>query len=132
MVISVNSSTEPRPEMALSNKEPSISETINSMSDIQLHRYNSTTMDLMERSVRKWAEELSTPEHQVKTYFIRIGLSEMQKSEMQIIFNKIPTSFFLGSETVDFLVKGGRDLLYENPEFKRLISDLNGKIVTEK
>ena len=35
--------TQPRPDMSFSREEPSIGETISAMSDVQLHRYNSTT-----------------------------------------------------------------------------------------
>lgn len=128
IVISVNSSTEPQPDMDLSNKEPSIGETIDSMSNIQLHRYNTTTLELMKKSLKKWADEASTPEHTIKPYFIRIGLKGIQEKKMQTIFNKIPTSFALSKETVDQLVKGGHNLLLKDPEFQRLILDLKGTI----
>ena len=74
VIITVNSSTAPRPEMSFSREEPSIGETISAMRDVQLHRYNSATLDLMKRSVVRWSKELSTPERQIQPYFINIGL----------------------------------------------------------
>jgi len=128
VIIVVNSSTTPRPEMAFSREEPSIGETISAMSDIQLHRYNSTTQDLMKRSVERWSKELSTPEIQIQTYFINIGLQSIRKPKLQTFFNKIPTSFALSKETVDKLVTGGHNLLHKDPEYQRLVSDMGGKI----
>jgi len=128
VVISVNSSTEPEPNMDTSREEPSISETVSAMSSVQLHRYNSSTLKLMETSVKQWAEEISTPEHQVKTYFIRIGLRDITKPELRLIFNKIPTSFGLSKEVIDHLVNGGKNLLHNDPEYQRLVSDLQGQI----
>lgn len=131
VVIAVNSSTEPQPDMDLSNKEPSIGETISAISGTQLHRYNTMTMELMKSSVKKWAEEVSTQGHQVDPYFIRIGLSNIRESELKLFFNKIPTSFSLSKEVVDRLVNGGYKLLHNDPEYQRLISDLKGNIGTQ-
>ncbi|NOQ78556.1 MAG: hypothetical protein GQ546_04065 [Gammaproteobacteria bacterium] len=132
VIISVNSSTTPRPEMSFSREEPSIGETISAMSDVQLHRYNSTTLELMKRSVERWSKELSTPERQIQSYFINIGLQSIREPKLQTFFNKIPTSFALTQETVDKLVTGGHDLLHKDPEYQRLVSDMGGTIGTEK
>jgi len=131
VIISVNSSTAPRPEMAFSREEPSIGETISSMSDIQLHRYNTTTQELMKRSVERWSKELSTPERQTQPYFINIGLKSISEPKLQTFFNKIPTSFALSRETVDKLVTGGHNLLHKDPEYQRLVSDMGGKMGSE-
>lgn len=126
VIISVNSSTDPQSDMSASNEEPSIIKTIKSMSSTQLHRYNSTTLDLMERSIKKWSDELSTPERQVKSYFIRVGLRDIEETALQKIFNEIPTTFSLNKETIDHLTKGGQKLMQKDPEFQRFISDMGG------
>ncbi len=132
VIISVNSSTEPKQDMDLSNKEPSIAETIGAMSDVQLHRYNTATLKLMKRSLNEWAEELSTPEHPVKPYFIDLELSSIRTPfERMDYLNQIPTSFSLSQETVDHLVETGRELLYDNQEFQRLLTDLGGSTQPE-
>lgn len=131
VVIAVNSSTEPQPDMDISNEEPSIEETIGAISGTQLHRYNTMTMELMKSSVKKWAKEVSTTGHQVKPYFIRIGARNIRESELKSFFNKIPTSFALSKDVVDRLIKGGYKLLHNDPEYQRLISDLKGNIGTQ-
>ena len=45
VLITVNASTEPEQEMDRSRKQPSVTETINAMSDVQLHRYNDATKE---------------------------------------------------------------------------------------
>jgi NTE family protein len=132
VIISVNSSTNPIREMDVSNEEPSISETVDAMSSAQLHRYNSTTTALMESSIKKWAQEISTPDHQVKSYFINIALEDHSNPEMRLFFNKILTSFGLSEETVNRLVNGGIELLHKNAEYQRLVSGLKGSIDTQK
>ena len=128
VVISVNSSTDPNSDMDISNKEPSILDTINSMSDIQLHRFNRTTQALLESKIKQWAKAISTPEHQVKSYFINVSLKDVHKTELRLLLNKIPTSFGLSKETIERLVDTGSNLLYQNSEYQRLVSDLQGEI----
>jgi NTE family protein len=127
-IISVNSSTNPVLDMDVTNKEPSIGETIGAMSSVQLHRYNSATTALVKTSIKKWADAVSTPEHQVKTYFINIGVEDIVTPERRLFFNKIPTSFGLSEETIDRLINAGVGLLHDDPEYQRLVSDLQGSI----
>jgi len=123
-VITVNASTDPEPEMDASNKHPSLKETINAVTDVQLHRYNAATLGLMKQSVARWAKELSTPERPVTPYFIQISFRDIQQSEKRRFFNRIPTSFSLSGEQVDRLVGAGRELLRNNPGFQQFLSDL--------
>jgi NTE family protein len=132
VVIVVNSSTESQPEMDFSNKEPSMFETIDAMSDVQLHRYNTTTLELMKNSLNKWTETSSTPEHQVKPYFIRLNLSSIRTPLERRLFNQIPDSFGLNKDTVSHLIETGRELLYNNAKYQKLISDLGGSMAAKK
>ena len=124
-VITVNASTDPEPEMDASNKQPSLAETINAVTDVQLHRYNTATIGLMKQSVARWAKELSTPERPVTPYYIQISFRDIQQPEKRRFFNKIPTSFSLSGEQVDRLIGAGRELLRKNPSFQQFLSDLS-------
>jgi NTE family protein len=124
VVIAVNASTDPEPEMDQSNKQPGLTETISAMSDIQLHRYNVATLQLMKTNIARWAQELSTPEKQVKPFFIRLSLRDVQPPERRRFLNKVPTSFKLTDEQVDVLIEAGGQLLRNNPEFHRLLADI--------
>jgi len=127
VVISVNASTDPEPEMDASNKQPSLKETINAMSGAQLHRYNTATLELMKQSLARWAKELSTPERPVTPYFIQISFRDIQDPESRGFFNRVPTSFSLSDEQVDKLIAAGRELLRNNPDFQQLVADLDGR-----
>mgnify|MGYP000659299575 CR=1 FL=1 len=59
VVISVNASTDPEPEMDVSNKQPSLTETISAISDVQLHRYNVATLELMDQRSMRMIEEFT-------------------------------------------------------------------------
>ena len=124
VLISVNASTDPEPEMDQTRKQPSLKETIGAMSDVQLHRYNVATIELMKYSLNRWAQEMSTPERTVTPYFIQVDFKDLQDPDRRRFFNRTPTSFDLSDEQVDRLIEAGGELLRNNPEFRRLMSDL--------
>ena len=125
-VISINASTRPEPEMDMSNLQPSIAETIDAMSNVQLHRYNDATTEMMQKSLKRWAGLISTPERPVTVYFAQVGFEDIRDPQAWHFFNRIPTSFSLTEQQVDRLIQAGRELLRDNPEFKRLLADLDG------
>ena len=126
VIVSVNASTDPEPEMDASNKQPSLAETINAVSDVQLHRYNVTTLELMDKSVKRWARDLSTPGRPVTPFFIQLGFRDIQHPKQLRFFNQIPTSYSLTDEQVNKLIAAGRDLLRNHPDFQLLVAGLGG------
>jgi len=126
VMISVNASTDPEPEMDASNEQPSLEETINAVTDVQLHRYNAATEELLQESVQRWARELSTLGRPVTPHFIRIGFRDFEQAETRRFFNRIPTSFELSDEQVERLITAGHELLRNNPTYRQLVSDLGG------
>jgi NTE family protein len=131
VVISVNASTDPTPEMDASNKQPGIGETIGSVTDVQLHRYNVATQEIMKNSIKRWAEDMSDPDRQVTPYYIQVQFRDITPPSLIPFFNAIPTSFTLSDEQNDKLIKAGRDLLRNNPVYQQLVRDLGGTVVTE-
>ena len=125
VMIAVDASTESDNDMYRSNKSPSLKETVSAMTDMQLHRYNAATTELMRLTINHWAQSISTPEQPVTPYFILLGFDDIKDPERLEYFNQIPTSFHLEDEQVDSLIEAGGELLRNNPEFRRLLSDLN-------
>ena len=126
VLISVNASTDPEPDMDLSSRQPSLVETASAMSDVQLHRYNAATLELMESSLRRWAKQLSTQSREVTAHFVQVDFRDIEDAEQRRFFNRIPTSFNLADEEVNSLILAGRELLRTNPEFQRFLSELEG------
>ncbi len=124
-VIIVDASTDKEPKMVASNKHPSMTETVDAMTSIQIHRYNTATLELMKQSVTRWANELSTPERSVTPYFIQVGFKDIQDPGAKQFFNQIPTTFSLSDEQVDRLIAAAGELLRNNPEFRQFVADLN-------
>ena len=125
VVISVNASTDPVFDMDESNKQPSMIESMNAVTGVQLHRYNTASIALVDDGLHRWAKELSSPDETVTPYFIQVSFKDIKTPELKHFLNKIPTSFTLSDEQVDSLIKSGRELLREHPVFQQLLSDLD-------
>jgi NTE family protein len=125
-VISVDASTDPEPKMDRSNRLPSLGETVSAVTDVQLHRYNAATLELMSKSIQRWARELSAPGRQVRPYFVRVGFQDIEEPKLRLLFNQVPTSFSLSDEQVDRLIAAGRELLRNNPDYQRFVAELGG------
>jgi len=125
VVISVNASTDPVFDMDESNKQPSMIESMNAVTGVQLHRYNTASIALVDDGLHRWAKELSSPDETVTPYFIQVSFKDIKTPELKHFLNKIPTSFSLSDEQVDSLIKSGRELLREHPVFQQLLSDLD-------
>lgn len=118
VILSVNASTEKRSDMNVSAKQPSIIASMNAMTDVQLHRYNSATVDEVRNDLKAWSAQMSTPDHKVEDYFIEVSFQQVAQPDLKLFLNKIPTSFNLTDEQVDTLVKSARDLVRADPEFR--------------
>lgn len=124
VVLSVDASTNPPKVMDATTRQPSTAEVVGAISSIQLHRYNTATISLMQKAIDRWAAEASTPGQTVTPYFIHLGFKDLDESADIAFFNAVPTSFNLSDEQVDRLIQAGRDLLRSNPDFQRLLADL--------
>jgi NTE family protein len=124
VLIAIDASTTPVYEMDKTNKQPSIAHSIGALSGVQLHRYNTATMELLETALHQWSEALSEPGNPITPYLIEVSVEDIQQLEAREFFNKIPTSFSLDDEQVDRLIDAGRKLLRNHPEFQKLLVDL--------
>jgi NTE family protein len=124
IVISVDAATRPESDADGSTRTPSLEQTVDAVSSVQLYRYNAATIDLMQETIRRWAQELSTPGRKVEHHFIRLGFSDVEEPESFKILNLIPTSFGLSDEQVERLIETGREILRNNEEFQRLLAEL--------
>ena len=124
VILSVNASTEKRSEMSKSAKQPSMLASMNAMTDVQLHRYNAATVDEVRGDMEAWAKQMSTPEHEVKPYFIEVSFEDVPQPQLKLFLNKIPTSFNLTEEQVNTLISSAKDLVRADPEYQQLLTDM--------
>lgn len=124
VVISVNASTTPQYGMESTNEVPPVEDIVNAMTDIQLHRTNAATLELLQQSIDRWTAEVSTPDTPIKPYFIEIGFKKVTKPDKRRFFNQIPTNLSLNRHQVDNLIAIGRELVQENTEFQRFVKEI--------
>jgi NTE family protein len=127
VIIMVNAATETNEAMDESNKEPSAIGVIGAVTNLQLTRFDNDSIRMTRARVEEWAATLSTPEQPVKTHFINVSIQKIKHPETLEFFNAIPTSFALKDEQVDKLIEAGRQLLREDPEFRKLLADLRSQ-----
>jgi len=126
IVIIVNAQTRAAEPMDSSNVSPSNATVLGAVSKTQIGRYNLESMVLLEESLDRWAAELSTPEHQVTPYFIKLDFESIADEKVRLIFNNMATSFSLPNEEVDDLIEAGHVLLRQSPDYQRLIVLIRG------
>ena len=125
IVISVDASTNPDYGIANSPNPPGIVKTVNAMTDIQLHRYNTETLNVLQYATTKWGEEISKHGEQVESHFVTLGFDDIDNDEIKQRLNEIPTSFSLTNDQVDLLIETGRSLLRDNPMFIKAIESMD-------
>jgi len=122
IVIVVNAQTRAEDPMDSSDKSPSNATVLGAVSRTQIGRYNLESMVLLEESLARWATELSTPDHKVTPYFIKLDFESIADEKVRLIFNNMATSFSLPNEEVDDLIEAGHVLLRQSPDYQRLIA----------
>ena len=125
VVISVNASTLPQYAMEKSNRVPSMEDTINSVTDVPIHRTNAATQELVQNGIQRWASELETADRPIEPFFVKIDFGGLTDPSDKLFFNQIPTNFNLRDDQVDRLILAGRRLLQANPEFQRFLEGLS-------
>jgi NTE family protein len=122
IVIVVNAQTRAASPMDSSNESPSNAAVLGAVSRTQIGRYNLESMVLLQESLDRWAKELSTPDHKVTPYFIKLDFESIADEKVRLIFNNMATSFSLPDEEVDDLIEAGHQLLRQSPDYQRLIA----------
>jgi NTE family protein len=129
-VIAVNAAASTRQGIDASVLQPTIEQTLNAVTNIQLHRYNTDTLQDMQLSMARWTQQLSTAQQPVHSFFIRLSFEDVPDLPLRRFLNEIPTSLALSEDQVDQLIAAGRALLRTNAEFRRLVASLDGRLAT--
>lgn len=122
LVIVVDASTSTATGLDKTPFAPSIEQTLDAVTDIQLHRYNDETLDKARAALKQWAADLSTPQHGVKTYFVHLRFADLEAKRRDYI-NQIPTSLALENEQVDAIVSATQDLLQTHTQYRQFLQD---------
>ena len=148
MVIVVNAGTTPSTERDKSPAIPGLVDTYSRLGKltVPLDNYSFDTLELLRATVSEFNEEtrlisgckqlaaakgsqctldIPTP-HQVEFYSVEVAFEYIENAQDRNYFKTLPTTFKLPRETVDRLRAIGRQLLSEDPQFKKLLESVHG------
>lgn len=132
VILSVNAETSPDVKEYRSDEVPVFSRAFSSMVDIPINRYSADSLLLMRFAVEKWRQEIRSRPPGMKgalapdaeIYFIDASLGAVDDPVEQEYLMKIPTTLYLTDEQIDRLLTAASRLIYKDPEFQRLMNDL--------
>jgi NTE family protein len=121
LVISVNAQVTPEPGIDHSAAEPSVGDTINAFTDVQMSRYDNDTKLLLANKLKYLKKAMQERGHDVSIYNTEVTFESIKTQTLKSYFNNLPTSLELSDHEVDMLIRAGRDLLRNEPRFKNFL-----------
>jgi NTE family protein len=142
--ILVNAEKEPDSNPDYFEKILSTTQVMQSVTRIQMTRYNFETVELLKENFKKWSEEIRVQRCQaakklesenppdprrescadIQFYLVEVDFNALPNPSERAYFRGLSTSFHLPPEAVDRLRAAARRILTQSPEFQRLLSDL--------
>jgi len=147
VVIVVNAATSPVTQRDQTPSVPGLVDTLTAAATVPLDNYSFDTVELLEAKVNEFNEEgrlirgceklaaskggqcaLDIPApHPVTLYPVQVAFEYIEDPTKRDWFRNLPTTFELPRDTIDKLRAVGRQLLAEDPGFKKLMKALNGR-----
>jgi NTE family protein len=130
--ISINAETSPDVKTYRSDEIPVFSRAFSSLVDIPINRYSADTLLIMRFAAERWRSELrsrlanedSVLAPDADIYFIDVSLGAVDDTTEQEYLMKIPTTLYLTDEQIDRLLVAAARLIHRDPDFQRLMRDL--------
>ncbi|HEX4968662.1 MAG TPA: patatin-like phospholipase family protein [Nitrospiraceae bacterium] len=133
VVLAVNAETTPDVLEYRSDHIPVISRSASAMVDLPINRYSFDTVTLLRQGLENARLKLRTTKRapdsplspDAEVYFINASLSEVDDSDEREGLMKIPTTMYLTDPQIDRLLLAASRLIRNDPEFQRLMRDLD-------
>ena len=126
LVISVNAEVDPERGIDHSAAKPSVVDTVNAFSDVQMSLYNEETKLLLANKLAEMEKSLRERGLEVRFHTAEVSFASIQVKTLKSYFNNLPTTLELSDIEVDMLIQAGRDLLRRDPGFKAFLAANNG------
>jgi NTE family protein len=134
VILAVNAETSPDVKDYRSDEIPVFSRAFSSLVDIPINRYSTDTLMLLRCAVEMWRRNLLALPEGIETvlardaeiYLIEASFGEVKDAAEQQYLMKIPTTLYLTDEQINHLFAAASGLIRSDPEFQRLMSDLQG------
>jgi NTE family protein len=135
VILAVNAETSPDVKDYRSDEVPVFSRAFSSLVDIPINRYSTDSLLLLRFAVEMWRKNLLSLPAEIETvlardaeiYFIEASFSKVEDAADQQYLMKIPTTLYLTDEQLDRLFAAASQLIRSDPEFQRLMLDLQRK-----
>lgn len=124
VIVSVDGMRSSDLQIDASAEAPSILNTVQAVTDMQMDRYSADTLSMVTESAKSWVQMWSQPGAPVELYFLHLHFRQLQDPRLRDALYLIPTALTLPASQVDELIGTGEQLLRSNPEFQRLLKDL--------
>jgi NTE family protein len=133
VVLAVNAETTPDVLEYRSDHIPVISRSAGAMVDLPINRYSFDTVTLLRQGLENARLKLRTSKRapdsplspDAEVYFINASLSEVDDPDERDALMKIPTTMYLTDPQIDRLLLAASRLIRNDPEFERLMRDLD-------
>ena len=124
VIVSVDGMRSSDLQLDASPEAPSILNTVQAVTDMQMDRYSADTLGMVRSSAQSWVKTWAQPNAPVELYFLHLHFRQLQDARLRDALYLIPTALSLPADQVDELINTGEHLLRSNAEFKRLLRDL--------
>jgi NTE family protein len=129
-IIVVNASDTLSPKIAQNQTPPNIPNTLNAISTIQLKRYNTDTLDLVNFYFKEWSRQIKEARCKdkkgckgIEFYLIELNFAQLPPKEAKK-YMLTQTSLELNPKLVDEIIDVGQTLLKNSKEFQKLKNDI--------
>jgi NTE family protein len=134
VILAVGAETSPDVMDFGGDQIPSLFKAMSSLVDVPINRYSADSVSLMRIGVKLVREELAKrprpPDSpfadDAEIYFMNASLSEVEDPDERESLMRIPTTLHLTDGQIDRLLRAASRLIRNDPEFQRLMTDLQG------
>lgn len=132
VILAVDAETSPDVMTLGGDQLPSLFTAMRSLIDVPINRYSYETVEQIRALVERYRQEMRTQPRAVDSpfasdaemYFINASLAQIPDSEERESLMNIPTSLYLTDAQVDQLLLAVGRLIRSDPDFQRLMQDL--------
>ena len=122
LLISVNAAVEHPLAWARLPDTPSERDTLAAMTHIQMHNFTTDTLYLVRHTYEQWLLRSAQRSPRGNFDFVEVAFNALPDAAERAYLNALPTSLQLQEEQVDRLIAAGRQLLRNDPAFRRFVA----------
>ena len=131
LIVIVNAAAAPNTDLNHVKNPPSVVDSVDVATTVQVNRYNDETLRLFRKSLEEWREAMRIlrcgDDHcdaEPDVYLVNASLQRLKDEEERDFLQHQPTSFALEADAVDRLISAGRRLLKDSTEMQQFLEVL--------